>query len=112
MTIKQTSLVLNCCEADDESMTTRRRPHYSSFGDWAASLRRGYLAGGAGSTTLDRDLDRVGHDLQAASQVDRTSLVGPGTSGIAHPVDLHARRERATQSLPARSTTAPSARAS
>lgn len=68
-------------------------PSFGSLRALAASRRRGHLAGGTWSTTIDRDLDRVASDLLVLSHVDAERLAS-SAAAITQPVDLGNRRAR------------------
>lgn len=97
-------------------MKTRRFLSYGSLRALAASTRRGQLAGGIGSTIIDRDLDRVALDLLTLSQAEPRSRIVRTPRGTEHldpPVALHERRVRSVEpTAPVPSATRPHARAS
>ena len=70
---------------------------FSSLRALADSRRRGHLAGLL-RTTADRDLDRISGDLLYLAQADPAPrrAAAPVLADAARPVDLDARRARAT----------------
>ncbi|GAB3887926.1 hypothetical protein [Terrabacter terrigena] len=97
-------------------MTTRSLSLTSltSLRSFAASARRGHLAGSSGSFSLtaDRDLDRVAGDLLAVAHADPERLSAVPAAALATPVDLGARRARSTSGTSAPRASAPHAQAS
>jgi hypothetical protein len=80
-------------------MSKTRLPSLRSLRDWAASRRRGHLAGTTWSKVIDRDLDRVASDLLFLSQSaeapagSATQAARPSTK----PIELNDRRGRVRQ---------------